>query len=303
MSVEITTAFVEKFGSELQILAGQMDSRLEATVMKQSDITGDTFWYDQIGHVEAQENTSRNSDTPITDVPFARRRIDIRDYDVHELIDRKDMRKMLAGPVPKVATVLMGAMKRKLDGTILTSIFGTAYTDHTGGTAVTFPAAQQVAVNSWKYGAGTGNAGLTISKLIEAKTILDLNQIVPYDESLNDIHLVCTAKQIANLLSTTEATSADFAEVKALVKGEIDTFMGIKFHKLQPSLVPTDGSGYRRVAVYQKAGVCLAMQEEINGDIGPRRDKRNSIQASCFGSWGSARVEEERVVEIKCLES
>ena len=35
--------------------------------------------------------------------------------------------------------------------------------------------------------------------------------------------------QISDLLAVTQATSSDYASVKALVNGEIDTFMGFKF--------------------------------------------------------------------------
>jgi hypothetical protein len=300
MSVNIDTVFVQKFRSDLQVLAEQMQSRLRGTVIAEP-VTGSSAWFDQIGHVEAQENTTRNGDTPITDVPFSRRLIHIRDWDVHELIDRKDERKMLAGPVPKVAQVLMGGMNRTMDREILASMFATAYSGKTGATTVAFPSSQQVLVNNWDHGAGSGNAGLTISKLISAKEILDNNE-VDGDEAMAERFIACTPKQISNLLATTEATSGDFAEVKALVRGEIDTFMGFKFIRLSSRIVPTDGSGYRRVACWQRAGVYLGINEDVTGDIGPRRDKRGSIQASCFASWGSARVEETRVVEIKCAE-
>jgi hypothetical protein len=297
MSVNIDTAFVQQFRSELAVLAAQMQSRLRGTIIAES-VTGDSTWYDQIGHVEAQELTTRNANTDITDVPFSRRLIHVKDFAVHELIDRKDERKMLAGPVPKVASVLMAAMNRTMDRDILAGLLGTAYTGAAGATPVTL--AHTVAVNSWKYGAGSGNAGLTVTKLIEAKEILDGNE-VDGDEAMADRFLVCTSKQIADLLATTEATSADFTEVKALVRGEIDTFMGFKFIRTQ--LVPVDGSSYRRVVAYQRAGGYLALNDDVNGDIGPRRDKNNATQASCFASFGAARVDEKRVVEIKCAEA
>lgn len=297
MSINIDTAFVQQFRSELAVLAAQMQSRLRATVIAET-VTGTAAWYDQIGHVEAQELTTRNANTDITDVPFSRRLIHVKNFAVHELIDRLDERKMLAGPVPKVAQVLMAAMNRTMDREILAGLLGTAQTGPNGATPVNL--AHTVNVNSWKYGAGSGNAGLTVTKLIEAKEILDGNE-VDGDEAMAERFLVCTSKQIADLLSTTEATSSDFAEIKALVRGEIDMFMGFKFIRTQ--LVPTDGSTYRRVLAYQRAGGYLALNEDVTGDIGPRRDKNNATQASCFAAFGAARVDEKRVVEIKCLET
>jgi len=299
MSVNIDTVLVQKFRAELQMLAAQKKSRLRDTVIVDPSVVGTSTFYDQIGHVEAQQNTTRNGDTPITDVPFARRLIHIKDWHVHELIDRKDERKMLAGPVPYVAEVLNAAMNRAMDRDILESALGTAYTGVAGATTVTFPGAQQVLVDNWDHGAGTGNAGLTISKLISAKMILDGNE-VDGDDAMGDRFIAVTARQVANLLATTEATSSDFSEVKALVRGEIDSFMGFKFIRTQ--LVPRDASNYRRVVAWQRAGIFLGVNEDVTGDIGPRRDKNNATQASCFAGWGAARVEEARVVEIKCLE-
>jgi len=299
MSFNIDTVFVQQFRSELAVLAAQKLSRIRPCVMVEP-VTGTSAWYDQIGHVEAAQNTTRNGDTPITDVPFARRLIHIKDWHVHELIDRKDERKMLAGPVPKVAEVLMAGMNRAMDRDILASMLATAFTGVNGATSVAFPASQQVTVASWKYGSGTGNAGLTISKLIEAKQILDANE-VDGDEAMGDRFIAVTARQVSDLLATTEATSADFAEVKALVRGEIDSFMGFKVIRTQ--LVPVDGSSYRRVMAWQRAGVFLGLNEDVTGDIGPRRDKNNSTQASCHAGWGAARVEEARVVEIQCSEA
>jgi hypothetical protein len=298
MSVNIDTVFVQKFRSELSTLAEQMKSRLRDCVISES-VVGSSAWYDQIGHVEAQQNTTRNGDTPITDVPFARRLIRILDWDVHELIDRKDELKMLAGPVPPVANILIGALNRAMDRDILISALGTAFTGATGATSVAFPAAQQIAVNDWTYGAGSGNSGLTISKLISAKRLLDNNE-VDGDEAMAERYIACTPDQISDLLATTEATSGDYAEVKALVAGEINSFMGFNFKRLSTRIVPLDGSSFRRVVAWQKAGIYLGINEDITGDIGPRRDKRGATQASCFASWGAARLEESRVVEIKC---
>jgi hypothetical protein len=42
------------------------------------------------------------------------------------------------------------------------------------------------------------------------------------------------------LLGQTEVTNQNYAAVKALVQGEIDTFMGFKFHRLERLLTQTD---------------------------------------------------------------
>jgi len=45
-----------------------------------------------------------------------------------------------------------------------------------------------------------------------------------------------------------------------------------------------------------------AVGADIAVDIGPRRDKRNSTQVYCSASFGATRMEEGKVLEIKCAE-
>ena len=101
-------------------------------------------------------------------------------------------------------------------------------------------------------------------------------------------------------MQTTEVTSADFNSVKALVQGDVNTFMGFEF--VRTELVNTDANSYRRVPCFTKSGMLLAVGQDINVDIGPRRDKRNSTQVYCSASFGSVRMNEEKVIEIKCAE-
>ncbi len=46
-------------------------------------------------------------------------------------------------------------------------------------------------------------------------------------------HLVHGALQLEALLGNTEATSSDFNTVKALVNGEISSFVGFQFHMIE----------------------------------------------------------------------
>ena len=202
---------------------------------------------------------------------------------------------MLIDPTSPYAQNAGFALGRKMDEIIIAGAFGTVYTGKTGSTSVTFPASQQIAVNYVESGGAT-NSGLTIGKLRRAKQILDQNETDPSDPR----YIICTAKQINDLLQTTEVTSADYNSVKALVQGDVNSFMGFEF--IRTELVETDSNSYRRVICYSKSGLLLAVGADINVDIGPRRDKRNSTQVYCSASFGTVRMEEEKVLEIKCAE-
>lgn len=295
MSVQITTAFVQQYRANIAHLLQQKGSRLRPHVRNESQKAEFDF-YDRIGATSATEVTGRHQDTPLTNVPHDRRRVSLRDFDWADLIDRQDKIRMLADPTsPYVQNAAM-ALGREMDKVILEAAFGSVYTGKTGSQSVTFPTTQQIAVNYVESGSAS-NTGLTIAKLRMAKQKLDAAENDPSDPRF----IVCTAQQVTDLLKTTEVTSSDFNTVRALVQGEINSFMGFQF--IRTELVNTDSSGYRRVLAYAKSGLLLAIGQDLTTDIGPRRDKRNSTQVYAAASFNATRMEEEKVVEIKCNES
>jgi hypothetical protein len=104
------------------------------------------------------------------------------------------------------------------------------------------------------------------------------------------------------MLRDDKLTDIDTAAVKALVNGSIDTFMGIKFIRVHPSILPKSGD-IRRCPVWTRQGILLGVADEILTDVGPRRDKRNSVQVYVCASFGATRMWEEQVVEVSCDET
>jgi hypothetical protein len=297
MSFQITEAFVQKYSSNMMLRAQQKGSRLRNCVTVENGV-GKSFSFDYVGAVAAQQILDRNGDSPMVETPHNRRWVTLGGYETGDLIDSIDKVAMLGDPESKYIETHGAAMGRAMDDVIIAAALGTATTGETGSSTVSFPAGNQVAVNSWKYGGGTGNAGLTISKLIEARSILVASEAIEPGEPL---FLVCAQKQIANLLGTTEATSEDYASVKALVKGDVDSFMGFQF--IRSERLAVDGSSYRRVLAFAKSGIGLAIGKDITAEVSRRPDKRFSWYAYFQMYIGATRLEEEKVVEVKCLES
>tara|TARA_E500000318_G_C3564652_1_gene215119 strand:+ start:2109 stop:2993 length:885 start_codon:yes stop_codon:yes gene_type:complete len=294
MSTQITTAFVQQYKANVEHLLQQKGSRLRPFVRVESQ-NAEYEFYDRIGATNAQEVTGRHQDTPLIQVPHDRRRVSLRDFDWAELIDRTDRIRLLIDPTSPYSQNAGFALGRKMDEIIIAGAFGTVYTGKTGSTSVTHPSSQQIAVNYVESGSAA-NSGLTIGKLRRAKQILDQNETDPGDPR----YIIVTAKQVNDLLQSTEVTSADFNSVKALVQGDVNSFMGFEF--VRTELVETNASSHRRCIAYSKSGLLLAVGADVNVDIGPRRDKRNSTQVYCSASFGTVRMEEEKVVEILCAE-
>ena len=294
MSIQITTAFVQQYRANVEHLVQQKGSRLRPLVRTETQ-NGEFEFYDRIGATSAQEVTGRHQDTPLINVPHDRRRVSLRDFDWADLIDRPDRIRMLIDPTSPYSQNAAFALGRKMDEVIIDAAFGTVYTGKTGSSTVTFPSAQQVAVDYVESGAAT-NSGLTIAKLRKAKEIMDKNEVDPTERR----YIAMTAKQVTDLLKTTEVSSADYNTVRALVQGEINTFMGFEF--VRTELVRTNASSHRRVLAWAQSGLLIAVGQDIVTDIGPRRDKRNSTQVYVSASFGATRMEEEKVVEIICAE-
>ena len=290
MSNQITTAFVQQYSSNVQMLSQQMGSLLRGVVDVES-VVGKNAFFDQVGKTTAQLRTSRHADTPQLDTPHSRRRVSLADYEWADLIDNADKVRLLIDPTSSYAKAAAAAMGRAMDDVVIAALGGTSYTGETGSTSVSLPSGQK------PYSASQTD-GLTITKLLEAKKILDLADV---DPSLPRFFL-CGPRQISNLLGTTQITSSDFNTVKALAQGQIDSFLGFKF--IVSNRLPFDATNAddRLCYAFTSDAIKLAVGQDVLARIDERADKSYSTQVYYAMSIGATRMEEEKVVEIACDE-
>ena len=286
MSVQITTAFVNQFSSNIQMLSQQMGSLLRNAVDVET-VNGEKAFFDQVGSAAAVLRTTRHADTPLIDTPHSRRMVTMSDYEYADLIDDQDKVRLLVDPTSTYARAAAAAMGRAMDDVIISAALGTSLTGKDGTTSTPFDSNNQIAV---------GGAGLTLAKLIEAKEILDSNDVDPSIPR----YIAVSPKQITNLLDDPEVTSADFNTVRALVKGELDTYVGFKF--VTTNRLGLDGSGDRRCFAWAMDGIKLAVGKEPTARIDERADKSYATQVYYCMSVGATRMEEAKVVEILCNE-
>jgi hypothetical protein len=287
MSNQITTAFVQQYSANIQMLSQQMGSLLRDKVRLES-VVGKNAFFDQVGSVTAVKRTSRHGDTPQIDTPHARRRVSLVDYEFADLIDDQDKVRLLIDPTSSYAQAAAYAMGRAMDDEIISAALGTAFTGETGSTSTVLPSAQKITEG--------GTDGLTVAKLRSAKEILDLNSVDPSIAR----YIVVGPKQITDLLGTTEVTSSDFNTVKALANGEINSFLGFNF--IVSNRLNTTGSN-RQCIAYAMDGIGLGVGKDVTARIDERADKGYATQVYYCGSFGATRMEEEKVVEIQAYEA
>ena len=283
MSTQITTAFVEQYKSNVFHLAQQKGSRLRGAV-KSETVTGTSHYFERIGATAAQVRTTRHSNTPQIDTPHSRRKVTLADYDWADLIDQEDKVRMLISPQSEYAKAGAYAMGRAMDDAIIAAASGNAFGGVAGASSIALPAGQKIAV---------GTTSLTVAKLIAAKEILDASDVDP-DETK---YLVCSAKEITSLLGDDKVTSADYNSVKALVAGQVDTFMGFNF--IRTERIAASGGDNLALAFTQSA-IGLALGKDISTRISERDDKNYATQVFLSMTIGATRVEDEKVVEIAC---
>lgn len=189
---------------------------------------------------------------------------------------------------------------RLCDQVILEAAIGTSYIGETGVTPVTLPGTNVVAVDYVETGAAT-NSGLTIAKLRMAKFILD-EYLDPEEEEGSETRtLAVRAKQIQNLLATTEATHADYANVKALAEGKIDTFMGFKFKRTKKVSKDSNTDITSCVAFTRSSIKCVNGVTKSKLSILDTQNEAIQVRSACL--LGAVRYWEEGVVKILCDES
>lgn len=288
MSIQITTAMVKQYKGNVELLAQQKGSRLRKAVRVETGVVGKQAFFDQIGATTARKRTSRHADTPLISTPHSRRRVSMSDFDWADLIDTLDDKKILISPQSKYAVNAGYAMGRAMDDELITAASGTAYTGEEGSTSTSFDTTNNRVAHA--------SAAMTIAKLLSTKEILDGHD---FDE---DIKRFCciNSTSLINLLNTTEVKSADYNTVKALVKGEINTFLGFEFIRSERLAL---ASNVRTNLAWVETAMLLAVGAEVKTDIGPRRDKNMAIQVYVNMSVGATRMDEKGVVEIQTYEA
>lgn len=286
--------FVTQFDANWSHLVQQKMSRLREFVRIDS-IEGKEKVYNQLNTSAMSLITSRSGATTPTDIPTAKRYLRAQGYDTVAIFDEFD--EVLLGnvvlPTSQTVESHAAAYARTCDQILINALGGTAFTGD-GTVGVSLPGSQQVAVNFVESGS-VANSGLTLDKLRQTKYILDSNEVDEDDQRV----IVVSAKQLQNLLRSTQFTSRDYNDVQALVSGKIDTFLGFKF--VRTELLPV-ASNIRTCYAYAKSGVVLAEAgKEVKIDI--RSDLRHSLQIRTKALLGGARLEEKKVVSILCDET
>ena len=280
MAVSISNAFVTLFDSEVK-QAYQGQRLLAGVTRERAGVEGSTVKFPKIGKGSATIRVPQTDVTPLN-VSYSQVTATMEDYIAAEYSDIFNQQKVNFNERQELVQVVSGAIARRMDQVVLDAL-----------AAASSPGTVANSIG----GAGTN---LNIEKLREAKKILDQKN-VPSDGRTMLIH----ANSLSALLGETEVTSADFASVKALVTGDVNTFMGfnfITFGDRDEGGLAIDGSSDRTIFAFHRdaVGLGIGMGQQSRVDYIP--EKTSFLVASMF-SAGAVAIDDEGIVKITCRES
>jgi hypothetical protein len=306
MSVNITTAFVQQYSTNIMMLLQQQGSRLRQAVTEYGFVGKAASVCEQFGAVSPVKNQGRHSDTPLISTPQDRRWIYPNDYDWADLIDNQDRLRMLIDPAGPYTQAGVMAMGRAIDDEIVNGIFAAGTSGENGtvstGLLSAYGSGSQVVASTVGASAATG---LNVAKLRNAKKILMQSEV---DIDNEQLFVAISATQHDNLLNEVQAINLDYTDRPVLVEGRIRAFMGFNFihseripgaGSYNGSVTPTASHYY--VPFWAKSGVALGIWNDVSASVDRRPDKRNSWQVYVTGTFGGTRLEEKRVGYIDCV--
>jgi capsid protein len=291
---DLSGLYVSQFATNIQVLLQQKPSRLRDKVMSGAYIGKQASPVDQVGAISMAPVLSRFAPIGRVDALNDRRWITPSDYSLNQLIDHFDKLRLLIDPQSIYVTNATYAANRQIDDIIIASFFAPAMTGVTGATLTTPLAGQIVPVNQ----GAASNTGLTVAKLRAGKKILLSNEV---DTDSDPLTLVASADQLDNLMAEAQVISMDFNDRPVLVEGKVTRFLGIDL--VHSERLPVDANGFRRCPLFAKSGMHVGIWNDIQTDVSQRRDLEGlPWQAYVMLSAGATRLEEKKIIEIKCNE-
>ena len=283
MALQISNAFVTLFDSEVK-QAYQAQRALAGLTRERTNVEGSTVKFPKIGKGSASVRVPQTDVVPLN-VTYAQVTATMTDYIAAEYSDIFNQQRVNFNERQELVQVVSGAIGRRMDQVIIDALTAASST----GTV-----AKTIADDG-----STGSASnLNVGKLRAAKKVLDAKN-VPMEGRTIVLH----ANNLSALLGLTSVTSSDFNTVKALVTGEVDTFLGFKFVTVgdrDEGGLPLSSSD-RTVYAFHRDSVGMAIGLNQTSRVDYIAEKTSFLVASMF-SAGSVAIDSEGIVKITCAE-
>lgn len=276
MAQNVTTAFVTLFESEVK-QAYQAESALRGTMRTRTNVQGNTVKFPKIGKGVATVRVPQTDVTPLN-VTYAQVTATMSDYIAAEYSDIFHQSHINFDERRELVEVVSKSIARRLDQLCIDAMVGNA-----GSTVAT--------------GIGGATTNMNLAKLRATAKALNENNVPAEGRNL-----LMHASQLDALLGETETTSSDFSTVKALVRGEISSFMGFNFITIgdrDEGGVPKPST--RSCFAWHRDAMGYAESMAQKTEVNYIPEKTSFLVSSMF-SAGSVAIDSEGIVQINCTE-
>ena len=280
MAIGLSNAFVTLFDAEVK-QAYQAKAQLIAAVRQRRGVEGSTAKFPKVGKGVATLRIPQTDVTPLN-VDFSQVTATMEDWNAAEYSDIFMQQKVNFDERQELVQVVANAIGRRQDQLVIDALTASS------------------TANTVSNDIGGTDTNLNLDKLLAAKKLLDKGNVPPQDR-----HMVIHANSLASILAEQKLTSSDYASVKALVSGEINTFLGFTFHVLGDRTeggLAVDGSLDRTVWAFHKDAVGYAEGMGPKTEINYVPEKTSFLVNSMFAA-GAVAIDAEGIVQITCRES
>lgn len=290
-------SFVNDFADTIELALQQKEAKLWSTT-DSDNYTGDKGFWDRIEAFDANEKTSRNETANTQSAEYSRRIMNWRTPYVRVQIDIEDIKRMGKDPTNANMASMVAALNRQKDQYVVDSYFSDVLVrQNDADVTVSFPSAQQIAVDYTRAGGGSAS-NLNPEKMLRAREILDTNYTLD-DGGIT--YIVMHPSQYYAMCTHADVKTIDTFNSKPIVDATIKGVAGFRF--IMSTLLGTDGSGFRRVAAYTEKAIRSTMKEELFVRYWENPEKHYQPELYIRCMCNAKRQWEEAIVEIKCDET
>ena len=284
MATTLSPAFVTLFEAEVH-QAYQSSATLRNVARMRTGVEGSTAKFPILAKGSASVRTPSTDVVPLNGT-FSSVTATLTDYVASEYSDIFNQAKINIDERQELAKLVGNAIGRREDQIIIDALIAGSAGTTVANTVVT---------------SGSGSASdLNVGKIISAKKGMDAKSVPPTDR-----HMIIHANSLASLLGDERAISADFAQVQALVRGEVNSFMGFTIHMIgdrDEGGLPKDGSNDRTCLAFHRDAIGCAVGIPPKTEVNYIPEKTSFLVTAMY-SAGAIVIDANGLVDITCRES
>ncbi len=278
-------------------MAQQIDHRFAGCYMTKN-VPGAQLKMDLFGSQTdtMREKTERAGPSSPGNIPTYQRWLRPRGYEKVTIFDEFDPIALGTLPDPEMPAVITHATvaNRNKDIVLINGAIGTNYTGPTGVTTASLLAGNQVGV---QFKSGGVNSGLTLAKMTQSQFVLDQNELPQGDR-----YFAYAAKQLNNLLTNVDQVANYlYNDVKALIDGKLNRFLGFEFKMTQ--LLPVTVAGIRTNIFWHKRFLTMGLGQEKKTYVDKLPTQSHALQIRTVVLLDLTRTEEQGVGTVACDEN